>query len=67
MVRNRHKPQKSNLNIQQPKNNVPKKTTMLIQLDEDLKKQFQAYCKENDFNCSQFLRRLIRMHINVKK
>lgn len=63
MVRNRHKPQKSNLTTQQSKNASPKKTTMLIQLDEDLKKEFQAYCKENDFNCSQVLRKLIRIHI----
>ena len=42
---------------------APKKTTMLIQLDEDLKKQFQESCKKNDFTCSQVLRKLIRLHL----
>lgn len=44
-----------------------KKTTLIIQLDEDLKESFQALCKSQDMNCSQVLRKFIRASVDSYK
>lgn len=42
---------------------VPKKTTMLIQLDADLKRQFQQLCKSEETTSSQAIRRYMKMSL----
>lgn len=42
---------------------APKKTTLLIQLDEDLKKQFQQVCKQQDMSCSQVIRKFMAQSV----
>lgn len=39
------------------------KTTLLIQLDLDLKKSFQAVCDSQDQNASQVLRQFMRDYV----
>ncbi|MFY2514022.1 hypothetical protein ACNJ69_18440 [Acinetobacter soli] len=43
-----------------PKKKVVQKTTMIIQLDDDLKEKFQDLCKKNDVTCSQAIRRFMK-------
>lgn len=45
---------------------APVKTTMIIQLDDDLKKDFQKFCKNNDMTCSQVLRKFMSNLVNGK-
>lgn len=44
-----------------------KKTNLIIQLDDDLKKDFQKVCSAQDMNCSQVLRRFMRTSIDSYK
>jgi predicted regulator of amino acid metabolism with ACT domain len=46
---------------------VVKKTTLIIQLDEDLKNSFQELCKAQDMNCSQTLRKFMKASVEVYK
>ena len=46
---------------------VVKKTTLIIQLDEDLKNSFQELCKAQDMNCSQTLTKFIKASVEVYK
>jgi hypothetical protein len=46
---------------------VDKKTTLIIQLDESLKKDFQALCKAQDMNCSQTLRKFMKSAVDSYK
>lgn len=43
----------------------PKKTTLIIQLDEDLKKKFQELCKSKDLTCSSAIRQSIRRSVEM--
>lgn len=52
--------------IPQPQK-VDKKTTLIIQLDESLKKDFQELCKAQDMNCSQTLRRFMKTAVDSYK
>ena len=42
-----------------------KKTNLIIQLDEDLKKSFQDLCKAQDMNCSQTLRKFMKVSVDA--
>ena len=42
-----------------------KKTNLIIQLDEDLKKSFQNLCKAQDMNCSQTLRKFMKVSVDA--
>lgn len=44
-----------------------KKTTLIIQLDESLKKDFQALCKAQDMNCSQTIRKFMKSAVDSYK
>jgi predicted regulator of amino acid metabolism with ACT domain len=46
---------------------IVKKTTLIIQLDEDLKNSFQELCKAQDMNCSQTLRRFMKASVESYK
>ena len=46
---------------------VVKKTTLIIQLDEDLKNSFQELCKAQDMNCSQTLRKFMKASVEAYK
>ena len=48
---------------QSPK--VSKKTNLIIQLDKDLKKSFQDLCKAQDMNCSQTLRKFMKVSVDA--
>lgn len=43
------------------------KTTLIIQLDTDLKESFQLLCKSQDMNCSQVLRRFMKTSVDSYK
>ena len=43
------------------------KVNLIIQLDESLKKDFQALCKAQDMNCSQTLRKFMKSTIDAYK
>jgi len=49
------------------KKKVVQKTTLIIQLDDDLKKKFQELCKKNDVTCSQAIRRFIKTSVESYK
>ena len=42
-----------------------KKTNLIIQLDEDLKKSFQNLCEAQDMNCSQTLRKFMKVSVDA--
>ena len=42
-----------------------KKTNLIIQLDEDLKKSFQDLCKAQDMNCSKTLRKFLKVSVDA--
>ena len=42
-----------------------KKTNLIIQLDGDLKKSFQDLCKAQDMNCSQTLRKFMKVSVDA--
>jgi antitoxin component of RelBE/YafQ-DinJ toxin-antitoxin module len=44
-----------------------KKVNLIIQLDDDLKKEFQALCRSQDMNCSQTIRRFMKSTIDAYK
>lgn len=52
--------------ITQPQK-IEKKTTLIIQLDESLKNDFQALCKAQDMNCSQTIRRFMKTAVDSYK
>lgn len=46
---------------------VLKKTNLIIQLDDDLKKSFQEVCKAQDITCSQALRKFMKASVEAYK
>lgn len=42
---------------------VVKKTNLIIQLDEKLKKDFQELCRSQDVSCSQTLRKFMKASV----
>ncbi len=44
-----------------------KKTNLIIQLDENLKKDFQELCRSQDVSCSQTLRKFIKASVEAYK
>ena len=46
---------------------VVKKTNLIIQLDESLKKDFQDLCRSQDMSCSQSIRKFMKAAVDVYK
>ena len=46
---------------------IVKKTNLIIQLDEDLKKSFQELCKDQDLSCSHVLRKFMKASLEAYK